>query len=183
MIMAQVVPKASPRVTETGPTPTKGRETWRNCLELREKWRRCTALATGRSGPTTKVAGLVEDEQITSLLERMRYEAVQTRALRAARREIDGKKTAIQEKARETKQEAEQMMKDYLGSDADGLDGLEFLIMAEAGELGHVEIVGAMNEVTAEPKVQELFEWAQPIQQRHFEDTRQAALQLARQEA
>jgi hypothetical protein len=97
--------------------------------------------------------------------------------------EIDGKKTAIQEKARETKQEAEQMMKDYLGDDADGLDGLEFLIMAEAGELGHVEIVGAMNEVTREPKVQELFEWAKPIQQRHFEQTREAALQLARQEA
>ena len=74
-------------------------------------------------------------------------------------------------------------MQDYLGDDADGLDGLEFLIMAEAGELGHVEIVGAMNEVTREPKVQELFEWAQPIQQRHFEDARHAALQLARQEA
>ncbi|HEX2310418.1 MAG TPA: hypothetical protein VHH91_06840, partial [Vicinamibacterales bacterium] len=81
------------------------------------------------------------------------------------------------------KQEAEQMMKDYLGDDADGLDGLEFLIMAEAGELGHVEIVGAMNEVTGEPKVQQLFEWAQPIQQRHFEDTRKAALELAKQEA
>jgi hypothetical protein len=50
-------------------------------------------------------------------------------------------------------------------------------------ELGHVEIVGAMNEVTGEPKVQELFEWAQPIQQRHFEDTRRAALELAKQEA
>ena len=75
------------------------------------------------------------------------------------------------------------MMHDYLGEDADGLDGLEFLIMAEAGELGHVEIVGAMNEVIGEPKVQELCEWAQPIQQRHFEDTRQAALKLARQEA
>jgi hypothetical protein len=70
-----------------------------------------------------------------------------------------------------------------LGDDADGLDGLEFLIRAEAGELGHVEIVGALNEVTGEPKVQELFEWAQPIQQRHFEETRRAALQLARQEA
>jgi hypothetical protein len=55
--------------------------------------------------------------------------------------------------------------------------------MAEAGELGHVEIVGAMNEVSGEPKIQELFEWALPIQQRHFEQTRQAALQLARQEA
>jgi hypothetical protein len=98
------------------------------------------------------VAGLVEDEQITSLLERMHEEAAQTEErCEQLAGEIDGKKTAI-------------------------------LIMAEAGELGHVEIVGAMNEVTGEPKVQELFEWAQPIQQRHFEDTRQAALQLAKQE-
>ncbi|MEA2367235.1 MAG: hypothetical protein QOI32_2747, partial [Thermoleophilaceae bacterium] len=47
----------------------------------------------------------------------------------------------------------------------------------------HVEIVGAMNEITGEPKVQELFEWVHPIQQRHFEQTREAALSLARQEA
>ncbi len=93
----------------------------------------------------------------------MREEAAQTeeRGEQLAG-ELDGKKTAIQDKARETKQEAERMMKDYLGEDADGLDGLEFLIMAEAGEL---------------------VEWARPIQQRHFEDTHQAALQLAKQEA
>jgi len=152
--------------------------------ELEEKVAEVYGLAQAAQGATTKVAGLVEDEQITGLLQRMHDEAAQTeeRCAQLAG-EIDGKKTAIQKKARETKQEAEQMMKDYLGSDADGLDGLEFLIMAEAGELGHVEIVGAMNEVTGEPKVQELFEWAQPIQQRHFEDTRQAALQLARHEA
>ena len=152
--------------------------------ELEEKVAEVYGLAQAAQGATTKVAGLVEDEQITSLLERMRDEAVQTEErCEQLAGEIDGKKTAIQEKARETKQEAEQMMKDYLGSDADGLDGLEFLMMAEAGELGHVEIVGAMNEVTGQPKVQELFEWARPIQQRHFEDTRQAALQLAKQEA
>jgi len=75
------------------------------------------------------------------------------------------------------------MQKDYLGDDADALDGLEFMIMAEAGELGHVEIVGAMNEQAGEAKVGELIEWAQPIQQRHFDETRKAALRLAKQEA
>lgn len=152
--------------------------------ELEEKLAEVYGLAQAAQGATSKVAQLVEDEEIANLLGKMHEEAAQTeeRCERLAG-ELDGKKTAIQEKARETKQEAEQMMQDYLGDDADGLDGLEFLIMAEAGELGHVEIVGAMNEVTGEPKVQELFDWAQPIQQRHFEDTRQAALRLARQEA
>jgi hypothetical protein len=152
--------------------------------ELEEKVAEVYGLAQAAQGATEKIAKLVEDEQITTVLQRMHEEAAQTEErCEEVAGELDGKKTAIQEKARETKQEAEQMMKDYLGDDADGLDGLEFLIMAEAGELGHVEIVGAMNEVTGEPKIQELFDWALPIQQRHFEQTRQAALQLARQEA
>ena len=74
------------------------------------------------------------------------------------------------------------MMDTYLGDDADGLDGLEFLVMAEAGELGHVEIVGKMNEQAGIPEIRELVEWAIPVQQRHFETTREAALTLAGQE-
>jgi hypothetical protein len=152
--------------------------------ELDEKLAEVYGLAQAAQGATEKVSKLVEDDQIVSTLQQMQQEAAETeQRCEELASDLDGKKTAIQEKARETKQEAEQMMEDYLGGDADGLDGLEFLIMAEAGELGHVEIVGAMNEVTAEPKIQELFEWAQPIQQRHFEQTREAALQLARQEA
>jgi hypothetical protein len=152
--------------------------------ELDEKIGEVYGLAQAAQNATEKVSKLVDDDQIVTVLQRMHDEAAETeQRCEQLAGELDGKKTAIQEKARETKQEAEQMMKDYLGDDADGLDGLEFLIMAEAGELGHVEIVGAMNEVTGEPKVQELFEWARPIQERHFEDTRQAALQLAKQEA
>jgi hypothetical protein len=152
--------------------------------ELEEKVAEVYGLAQAAQGATEKISKLVEDEEITTVLQRMHEEAAQTEErCEQVAGELDGKKTAIQDKARETKQEAEQMMKDYLGDDADGLDGLEFLIMAEAGELGHVEIVGAMNEVKGEPNIQELFDWALPIQQRHFEQTRQAALQLARQEA
>src|SRR3954470_134938 len=152
--------------------------------ELDEKVAEVYGLAQAAQNATDKVSNLVEDDQIVTVLRRMHEEAAETeQRCEQLASEIDGKKTAIQDKARETKQEAEQMMKDYLGSDADGLDGLEFLIMAEAGELGHVEIVGAMNEKVGEAKVQELFEWVQPIQQRHFEQTRECALQLARQEA
>jgi hypothetical protein len=152
--------------------------------ELDEKVAEVYGLAQAAQNATTKVSKLVEDDQIVTVLQQMHDEAAETeQRCEQLADQLDGKKTAIQEKARETKQEAEQMMKDYLGSDADGLDGLEFLIMAEAGELGHVEIVGAMNEQVGEAKVQELFEWAKPIQQRHFEQTRECALQLARQEA
>ena len=98
---------------------------------------------------------------------------------------MEGKKTALLDKARETKTEAVEMMRTYLGEDADGLDGLEFLVMAEAGELGHVEIAGTLSQrAQAEgvTEVRELLEWAQPIQERHFTATREAALKLAQQE-
>ena len=38
------------------------------------------------------------------------------------------------------------MMRTYLGEDSDELDGFEFLIMAEAGEVGHWAILGKLNE-------------------------------------
>ena len=68
----------------------------------------------------------------------MHREAVETeeRTTQVAEN-LDGKKTAILEKARETKQERSRWRADFLGSDADGLDGLEFATMAEAGEVGH----------------------------------------------
>src|SRR3954467_1131458 len=96
---------------------------------------------------TKKVARLAKGEkEIVALLDRMNAEAKETeKRCKAAAEKRDGKKTAINKKARETKAEAGEMLEAYLGGDdADALDGLEFLIMAEAGELGHWEIVQTM---------------------------------------
>ena len=151
--------------------------------QLESKLGEVFGLAQAAQDATTKVIGLLDDEQLQSQLEKMREEAAETeRRCEQIAGELDGKKTALQEKARETKSEAQEMMKTYLGDDADGLDGLEFLTMAEAGELGHVEIMGRMNEKAGNPEVQGLVEWALPIQQRHFEATREGALTLAGQE-
>jgi hypothetical protein len=96
--------------------------------------------------------------------------------------ELDGKKTAVLDKARETKQEATEMMRTYLGSDAEGLDGFEFLTMAEAGEVGHWEVLGVLGEKAGKSDVQELVRWAVPIQRRHFDEARQGSLKLAGEE-
>jgi hypothetical protein len=149
-----------------------------------EKLAEVLGLAQASQDTVSKVAKLCDDEQIVATLERMRDDARETQErCEAIAAELDGKKTAVEEKARETKQEASQMRDDYLGDDADALDGLEFMIMAEAGELGHVEIVGAMSEQTGDQQLQELVGWAQPIQQRHYDETCRCALQLAREEA
>jgi hypothetical protein len=140
-------------------------------------------LAQAAQGATEKIEKLVDDQQLKQTLQSMREEAIATEERTTSIVEgLDGKKTAILEKARETKQEATEMMQTYLGSDADGLDGFEFLTMAEAGEAGHWEILGTMNEQARNRELEDVVRWATPIQQRHFEQARQASLQLAAEE-
>src|SRR4051812_50158122 len=62
------------------------------------------------------------------------------------------------------------MMATYLsGDDVDALDGFEFLTMAEAGELGHWEIVKTMATKAKDRNLVRLADWATPIQHNHVE--------------
>ena len=141
-------------------------------------------LAMAAQEATRKVTRLVEQEgqreDLAQTLQRMAAEAKETeeRTTELAS-ELEGKKTAIVEKARETKREASEMMSTYLGDDADALDGFEFLTMAEAGEVGHWQVVGTMNERGQVPGLQQLVEWALPIQRRHLQQTLAGSVQLA----
>src|SRR5918994_2636774 len=140
-------------------------------------------LAQAAQGATEKIEKLVEDGKLKQTLQRMREEAIETEERTTTVAEnLDGKKTAILEKARETKQEATEMMRTYLGDNADGLDGFEFLTMAEAGEVGHWEVLGTMNEQAGLTALEDVIQWATPIQQRHFEEAREGSLQLAADE-
>ena len=140
-------------------------------------------LAQAAQGAIDKVSGLVEDDELKQQLEQVKQEAVETeeRTTQVAEN-LDGKKTAILEKARETKQEATEMMQTYLGSDADELDGFEFLTMAEAGEVGHWQILGTMNEKARNQELQQVIDWATPIQERHLEEALRGSLKLAAEE-
>jgi hypothetical protein len=147
---------------------------------LEEKLAEVLGLAQAAQGATEKVEGLVEDEEIVASLKRMREEAAETeRRCTDVADSRDGKKTAILEKAQETKNEATEMMSTYLGEDSDGLDGFEFLTMAEAGEVGHWAVLGKLNETAGESEISELVEWALPIQERHFADVKDGSLRLA----
>jgi hypothetical protein len=144
-------------------------------------------LAMAAQDATAKVDKLVEEEgerdDLRATLQRMAKEAKETEERTTELvSELEGKKTAILEKARETKQEAVEMMRTYLGDDADALDGFEFLTMAEAGEVGHWQVVGTMNERARLPGLQELVRWAEPIQQRHFQQTLEGSVELAEDE-
>ena len=111
----------------------------------------------GRAGGDAEGRGLLEDDQLASKLRQMREEAEETeQRCTALADERDGKKTAILEKAQETKNEAAEMMQTYLAEGSDDLDGFEFRTMAEAGEVGHWEILGKLNEKAGEEEIREL---------------------------
>src|ERR1051325_2256122 len=53
--------------------------------------------------------------------------------------------TNIQEVANETAQKASEMMKIYLGESPDSSEAIEFLCLAEGGEVTHYEVLSAMT--------------------------------------
>jgi hypothetical protein len=153
---------------------------------LESKLGEVVGLAMAAQEAGQKVAKLAKDEgndELVSTLERMLEQAKETedRGTEVAS-SFEGKKTAILEEARDVKGKAQQMMKTYLDEAADTLDGFEFLTMAEAGEVGHWEILGTLNERARNSDVSELVGWALPIQQQHFETVRSTSLKLAAEE-
>ena len=149
---------------------------------IEEKLGEVTGLAAAAVDATKKVEGMLDDDSadLAEALKKMREEAEETERRCAGLADArEGKKTAILEKARETKGEATEMMSTYLGGDSDGLDGFEFLTMAEAGEVGHWAVLGKLNEQAGEESIAELVGWALPIQERHFDAAKDGSLKLA----
>jgi len=151
---------------------------------LESKLGEVLGLAMAAQEATQKVRRLPELEgDLAQKLDQMHGEAAE-----AERRgtelldSFEGKKTAILEEARETKQKGSQMLSTYIDQESDALDGFEFLTMAEAGEVGHWEILRALNQRARDAGIEQLVQWGIPIQQRHFEEAHQASLQIAADE-
>lgn len=147
---------------------------------IEEKLAEVLGLARAAQDATRKVRGLLDDEAMIATLETMGEEARETaERCESVAATHDGRKTAIVDKARETKREAKEMMSTYLAADSDGLDGFEFLTMAEAGEVGHWEVLGAMAGNAGDDDIRELVRWALPIQERHLATVRECSVTLA----
>lgn len=149
---------------------------------LQEKLAEVTGLAMAAKAAGGEISKLTakEDEDLVAMLEKMAEEAAET----AERCEqvasgFEGKKTAILDEAREVKEKAAEMMSTYLDSDAEALDGFEFLTMAEAAEVGHWSVLQTMNEAAGNSEIGELVSWALPIQERHFQNVLKGSQKLA----
>jgi rubrerythrin len=58
----------------------------------------------------------------------------------------------IQEVANETAQKASEIMSTYLGESPDSSEAIEFLCLAEGGEVTHYEVLGAMTKLVKDRK-------------------------------
>jgi di/tripeptidase len=149
---------------------------------LDEKLAEVLGLAQAAQAATKKVATLARQEKDTELLELLRRMGDEAATVEercdATASSRDGLKTAIAKKARKTKAEVNGFMKTYL-EDAEALDGLEFLSMAQAGELAHWEILAKLNETANDPDIDRIVKFALPLQQAHVDAVREQSLRLA----
>jgi hypothetical protein len=152
---------------------------------IESKLAEVAGLATAAAAAVEFVEKLVpeSESQLRRTLERMRDEARETRSrCDDVAAGFDGKKTAIQDEARATKQKATGMLEIYLDADSESLDGIEFLTMAEAAEVGHWVVLREMNRTAGDARIAQLVDWALPIQQRHLSEMSDAAVHLAGKE-
>src|SRR4051812_35227141 len=97
---------------------------------LDEKLGEVLGLAKAAQDATSKVAGMDGADEFRPRLEQRAEEAAETeRRVDELVEGLEGRKTAIREKAQETKGEATEMMQTYLGGEEEALDGFEFLTM------------------------------------------------------
>ena len=153
--------------------------------KLESKLAEVLGLAMAAQDAAQQVRGMLGSEHaaLAKRLAKARDEARETqKRCTALAGTFKGKKTAILDSARETKQEATEMREAYLGGEDDPLDGFEFLTMAEAGEVGHWSIVAKFNEKAGNAELSKLTDWALPIQQRHLQEALDGSLKLAADE-
>jgi hypothetical protein len=152
---------------------------------LDEKLGEVLGLAQAGQAAAKKVATLARKEHETDLVSVLKRMADDAKELEEGCKKVaasrDGVKTAITKKARETKGEITDFMATYLEG-AEALDGLEFLSMAEAGELIHLKILGKLNETAKDKDVAALVKRALPVQEGHVAKVHDESLRLAADE-
>jgi hypothetical protein len=85
----------------------------------------------------------------------------------------------IQNAATETEQKAAQMMKTYLGEDPDSSEAIEFLCLAEGGEVTHYEVLSAMTKAVKNKKFATKVKAILAEEKRHLQLCTRLARQIA----
>lgn len=140
-------------------------------------------LAMAAQAMIDRVEKLNDDRSLAKQLKTMRSEAAlaekQGTTLAGT---FNGKKAKILTEARSVKKKGGEMMKTYLDRSSDALDGFEFMTMAEAGEVGHWQVLERMGKDARHAGVRDLVKTHLPIQKRHLKEAMAASMTLAAQE-
>lgn len=140
-------------------------------------------LAMASQATIERVEKLNKDRALGKQLRTMRAEAAlaekQGTALAGT---FDGKKSKILGEARTVKKKGGEMMRAYLERGSDALDGFEFITMAEAGEVGHWQVLEQMAKQSKHAGVRDLVKTQLPIQKRHLKEAMAASMTLAAKE-
>jgi hypothetical protein len=141
-------------------------------------------LAMAAQVSIDRISKLAKDEKpLLRQLKTMRAEAAAAeKSGTQVAASFNGKKAKILTEARTVKKKGGEMLKTYLDRDADVLDGMEFMTMAEAGEVGHWSVLEQMNKQAKHPGVRALTREQLPIQKRHLKDVMTASTTLAAKE-
>ena len=141
-------------------------------------------LAMASQVTIDRVSKLAKDEKaLLKQLKTMRAEAeAGEKAGTQLAATFDGKKSKILAEARSVKKKGGEMLKTYLDRDADALDGMEFMTMAEAGEVGHWQVLEQMNKTAKHPGIRALTREQLAIQKRHLREAMLASTTLAAEE-
>ena len=85
----------------------------------------------------------------------------------------------IQESANETEQKASQMMQTYLGDQPDASEAIEFLCLAEGGEVSHYEVLSALGRKVKDKKFAARVKSILTEERRHLQLCTQLAKKVA----
>ena len=114
-------------------------------------------MAAQKAVEELSTKGLLEKREVRGKLQGMKKEAGnhEKRIEKVMQRLAESKgldQQSIREHAEETSQKASQMMQTYLGEDPDTLDALEFLCLAEGGEVTHYEVLDELAKEVKDKK-------------------------------
>ncbi len=140
-------------------------------------------LAMAAQAAIDRIAKLDPPQDLAKQMQQMRSEAAAAeKSGTELAASFEGKKSKILTEARTVKKKGGEMLKTYLDRDSDILDGMEFMTMAEAGEVGHWAVLEQMNKAARHPGIRELVKVQLPIQKRHLKDVAAASVLLAAKE-
>jgi hypothetical protein len=114
-------------------------------------------MAAQKAVEELSAKGLLEKREVKGKLQGMKKEAGnhEKRIGQVMQRLAESEgldQQSIREHAEETSQKASQMMQTYLGENPDTLDALEFLCLAEAGEVTHYEVLDELAKKVKDKK-------------------------------